>query len=313
MRLTLAGRLADGIRSASPPSYYTGDLKLVDFHLDRLQAAVERGGEGAPELVEFEGEPVAVVAIGGPTWHSRFTGCEVGRLDVCHLLTDDFDTLSALANWLRSTASERGYEMLSARTSAERHRMVAAASNAGWRHVGTTLKYVWQPLPKAGAKPRERQGVSLREATPRDLEALRRIIQEAHRASHFFNEPMWDRSVGHSIFSMWIEKALQGLAQRIIVAEHNGRVAGFVTLMEAKALIPYLGHAVAVLDFICVDRAVQGAGIGSALMDEAISWATSVAPALELRTMLDNHRASSWYQRLGFCLVAADHHYHVWT
>ena len=312
VQASLTADLEKRKQTGAAPGCYASDPRLARFHVDRLRAAVERSDEHGLMCLSTNGEPAAIVAIGGPSWHSPLAGCRIARLTTCHILTPEFSVLMAIAGHVRGWCKADGFDMLSARAAAGLHEWVAAVTQDGWRHVGTSLKYVLQPIPASDTSRTSCEGVSLREAVPGDLEDLQRIIRGAHDTSHFFNEPDWDRSVGEAIFSEWMERTLSGSADRVVVAEHQGHVAGFTSLLHAKAVEPYIEHAVGVLDFICVDRDAQGAGIGGALISEALRWARGVAPALELRTMLDNHRASSWYQRLGFRLTAADHHFHAW-
>lgn len=296
----------------SVPGIYTSNPRLVDFHLKRLQKAAESPGPHGPWFVEWDGSPLAVITVGGPSWHSPLVGQTIGRLDMAYLLQDDFSGLSALVQWLMTTCQELEYKMLSCRISAESHEWVAAVTQEGWRHVGTSLKYVLQPVPEVRVEKGERGPILVRDACRTDLPTLERIVSVSHRFSHFFNEPGWPEGAGQAIFGEWMRKALEGQADKILVTEDHGRILGFVSLMLARAIQDFCGHAVGVLDFICVDPETQGRGVGRMLMESAFAWCQEVAPALELRTMLDNHRASAWYQRLGFRLVGADHHFHAW-
>ncbi len=302
---SLRARLDDGLSGL-----YVSDSRLVSFHSNRLASLAN--SEKPAYLLRDGSLPIALLAIDGPTWHSRFAGSHIGRIGVFYPLSEDFGALLAVTAWIREKGEEMGFEMLSGRCAAELHALIAAMSENGWRHVGTSLKYILQPIPPHDHPRPLPPGLVIRKAKANDLEALQKIMADSHKHSHFFNEPSWKQGAGQSIFAEWLRKSLQNEAVYFPVAEYENQVAGFVSLMLAQNIKDYLGYPIGILDFICVDQQVQGAGLGRALMQEALKWAGSQTPVLELRTMLDNHHASAWYQRLGFRLAGADHHFHAW-
>ena len=84
--------------------------------------------------------------------------------------------------------------------------------------------------------------------------------------------------------------ALTAAGCRILVAEVEGEVAGFVTVD------PRLGH----LDQLAVHPAHQGGGVADRLMDGA----KALSPAgLDLEVNDDNGRARRFYARRGFDTV----------
>lgn len=93
----------------------------------------------------------------------------------------------------------------------------------------------------------------------------------------------------------WLGRHLAALAAagcRILVAEVEGAVAGFVTVD------PRLGH----LDQLAVDPTHQGGGVADRLMDGA----KALSPAgLDLEVNHDNGRARRFYARHGFETVGA--------
>ena len=83
-----------------------------------------------------------------------------------------------------------------------------------------------------------------------------------------------------------------------LVGRLDGRLAGFVTLTGGS--LRRMAH-VAKLE-IMVDSAFRGAGVGRALMEAALLWATEHPTLLKvgLAVFDDNERAAALYRSLGF-------------
>jgi len=91
------------------------------------------------------------------------------------------------------------------------------------------------------------------------------------------------------------EKGVRGLE---VVAEHQGRIVGDVQVRrQSLRRLRHMGHI-----GIGVHPALQGRGLGRALMETAIAWARSQEgmTRLDLFVFADNARAIALYESLGF-------------
>jgi ribosomal protein S18 acetylase RimI-like enzyme len=78
-----------------------------------------------------------------------------------------------------------------------------------------------------------------------------------------------------------------------LVAEVNGVVAGHLLVAREQEATGHLA--------IAVDEAFQGRGVGTALIEEAVRWATEAGLArIVLDVAAGNERAQTLYRRLGF-------------
>jgi len=85
---------------------------------------------------------------------------------------------------------------------------------------------------------------------------------------------------------------------RVVVAEHDGRVAGLMHVFIRPALEK---PCEVVVQALVVEEALRGRGIGQALMQDAEAWAL----ARGLRSVaLHTSRAEAFYTRLGYARIA---------
>ena len=86
----------------------------------------------------------------------------------------------------------------------------------------------------------------------------------------------------------------------IVTANLSGETVGYVAVSHAW-------NECAEIDEIMISRANRGAGLGRALMDEAVSWAKENGLAIvRLETQSSNVSACRFYERYGFKLGGYD-------
>jgi len=85
----------------------------------------------------------------------------------------------------------------------------------------------------------------------------------------------------------------------VLVAKDNEKILGMVNLLFTESTA--LGSTVAIIEDVIVLSAFRGKGIGSQLIDYAISEAKNVGcKRITLLTDIDNTQAQSFYQKKGF-------------
>lgn len=109
----------------------------------------------------------------------------------------------------------------------------------------------------------------------------------------------YSRSPGQTVAGM-----MNARGARTFVAESGGRLLGFaIVSFEAveRPFGPWARPVVASLDAIAVNEAVQGGGVGAALLEEVERAARAQqAVSLTLRTATTNTRAQALFRRAGF-------------
>ena len=104
--------------------------------------------------------------------------------------------------------------------------------------------------------------------------------------------------VGVDDFAGRFAHVLAAADHRVVVAEHDGRVAGLMHVFVRPALEK---PCEAVVQAMVVDEALRGRGIGQALLQDAEAWALARGlPSVALHT----RRAEAFYARLGYARIA---------
>ncbi|MFH1744171.1 MAG: GNAT family N-acetyltransferase [bacterium] len=297
---------------------------LVDFHWSRLLASCESDSVDVWNCVDGSG-PVLLFGLGKHESHTQVFKTMVGRVGPLYRLSPDMDLVQNALKRCAAKGKSLGLQILTLRVPASGHFLNYCLSTLGWSHVGTSAKlaidrdqwakcYVDTDFSTiySSCLSGDEGAVGLREAGPSDAHQLAGIISRAHRHSHFFNDPHLPEAGRNSLFPVWIERSVNGMMDLVLVAEKEGDILGFASCLVSRGLQEFVGHEVGALDFIAVDPAAQGQGIGKRLLNAVFAWLFQRVPVIELRTMVDNTAALTLYSRLGMVPVGSDHHYHCW-
>jgi GNAT superfamily N-acetyltransferase len=214
------------------------------------------------------------------------------------------ETLPATLRFCR----ENGVQMLVARCAAEDLRAAQAMEEAGGRLMDTLVYYVRgldRPVPE------DRPPLTLvRVLLPEDVAAVRRVAAESFRGyfGHYHADPRLDRAKCDETYTSWAERSCvdRTVASKVLVAEHEGRVSGFLTLLER-------GPEEQEIILNGVDPALQRHGIYRALVLAAVQEARSEgARRLLVSTQLINLGVQKTWTRVGFELARSYYTFHLW-
>lgn len=213
------------------------------------------------------------------------------------------ETLAATLRFCR----QHGVQMLIARCAAEDLRAAQAMEEAGGRLMDT-LVYWARPLDRP--LPEDRPPASVRALRAGDAPEVGRVAAGAFRGyfGHYHADPRLDPAKCDEVYVSWAERSCvdPAAASRVLVAEHEGRIAGFLTLMAR-------GPDEQEIVLNGVDPAVQRHGIYRSLVVAALQEARAAeAKRLVVSTQLINLGVQKTWARLGFELSRSYHTFHVW-
>jgi dTDP-4-amino-4,6-dideoxy-D-galactose acyltransferase len=154
----------------------------------------------------------------------------------------------------------------------------------------------------------DRSGVLVRPAVSSDIAALTRIASVSHRDTRFYADRHFAPERCDRLYETWIENSCRGYAEAVLVAEDDtGMPAGYVTCHKHDEADG--GH----IGLIAVGGQSQGRGVGSALLQAALTWfATNRVTTVTVVTQLRNLRAVRFYGRGGLLMTTAGLWFHFW-
>jgi dTDP-4-amino-4,6-dideoxy-D-galactose acyltransferase len=155
------------------------------------------------------------------------------------------------------------------------------------------------------AAPEPLEGV--REAREDDREPLREIARTSHGITRFYADPRFPDDRCDDLYDTWIDQSLSGWAEGVLVADHEGRPAGYVSCHLAA------GERRGSIGLIAVDERARGGGIGVVLARSAVGWcAERGAETMSVVTQGRNAQALRTFQRAGFLVDSLGLWFHKW-
>lgn len=215
-------------------------------------------------------------------------------------------TADTLPDVLRFCRAE-GVRMLVARCAAEDLRAAQAMEEAGGRLMDTLVYWARAlerpPVPEAPPR-------WVRPLRPEDVADVGRVAAGAFRGyfGHYHADPRLDRAKADEVYVSWAVRSctVPAAASQVLVAEHEGRVAGFLTLLPRGA-----DELEIVLNG--VDPALQRHGLYRGLVLGALGEGRRAGLRnVVVSTQLINLGVQKTWARLGFELSRAYHTFHLW-
>lgn len=228
-------------------------------------------------------------------WDSAFFGLPIARLDAHELSSED---LAAALAWCRA----QRIRCLYLRSDAGDVLTLRSAAAHGCRFVDVRVTLEGELDALASSAPE----ASIRAARVADAPALRAIAAYNHTNTRFYADGGFARERCDELYATWIEKSLGGWAEHVLVAEHAGRPAAYLTIHvrpEARGEIGLVGVA----------REAQGRGLGRALLGQAFAWMRAQGlRRVSVVTQGQNIAAQRLYQAAGLRTAALEYWHHRW-
>ena len=139
-----------------------------------------------------------------------------------------------------------------------------------------------------------------------DMEMLKAIAAHSHRDSRFYHDTHFPRERCDELYATWIERSFRGYADAVLVAERDGRPAGYVTCHLNPAGVGSIG-------LLGVAAEARGQGVGGELVEAALAhFREHGMTRATVVTQGRNVAAQRLYQRHGFLTRSVQFWYHKW-
>ena len=234
------------------------------------------------------------------SWDSQFFGLSIARAVPSRL---DAPTRDAMLDWCRS----HGIDCLYFLGAPDDTATIQQLDAGGFQLVGVRVT-----LARSAAAGRGDVGGSVRQATVRDIPALRDIALSAHRDTRFHADSRFDPARSDELYATWIENSVRGYADQVLVAERDDTPVGYVTL-HAEASDADAAGRLARIGLFAVHARYRNQGIGRDLLRSAAdTLASAGVTGTSVVTAGRNVAALRLYKSEGFTTIDVALWYHRW-
>lgn len=253
-----------------------------------------------------DASPCGLLRVADLAWDENIYKVKMGHLTHC------LGPISPLS--IREALAEAGYGHIVTRVDASDFTLQRRLLEEGFFLADTLVTYITSPLsdPVADKKcPALDQPFVIRDYEPNDREGVLEVtgLMYAHYPSRYHRDPFLRKHSADRYVS-WMEKYLDGDADKTLVAEREGKVTAFLSfrydrrLYESTQILCY-GAGIGA-------SSAQGRGAYSRLLYDAILYAMGKGSLYsEFDTQIDNYGVLRLYHQLGLRYVRAQYTFHL--
>lgn len=189
---------------------------------------------------------------------------------------------------------------------------IRTAEDLGFRVTDQRITLGRSVSPATGHEPALSAGAEfpvVRPAVPGDMAALEPVARAAHVDSRFFADPHFEPEAAALLYVVWLRNSLAGeLADIVLVAEHAGRPAGYITgrLWAERRTVD--------IGLFAIAASARGRGLGSQLLAAFLAAVSKQRIAdVTVVTQGANVGAQRIYQAGGFRTIESELWLHRWA
>ena len=229
------------------------------------------------------------------SWDTEFFGFRIARIQPARLSPAE---MKSALSWCRENTIRCVYFQADAGDSAT----VQLAEQNGFSLVDVRVE-----LEKPADAGAVSQGVTIRDAAPDDLPALKKLFAGISHFSRFAFDRRFPADAAERLYTRWIERSLEGYADFTLVAEDDGSVAGGITGHFGD------GKKTAQIGLLAVSENSRSKGLGRLLVQAFCRRAAEQGAAtVDVATQGRNVAALRFYNRNGFVVKSVLLSYHKW-
>ncbi len=283
--------------------------KLVAFHSASILS--QASDPESPVWIFERGGHLGLVGIRKSDIHSSFFGLPVFSIEpvISYLLRADEkrELVCSIGDILES----KGARVVWGKCDENEGDLPKCFFQVGADYCGTTIRMSrWMDTSQTAS---HSEGIRIREVTREDLPALRRIAAEGHTHSHFLRDPNLPEERKLEVFPAYMTRCFGQTNRPFLTAEdERGELLGFSLLLCPSNQMERLGQTIGIVDFIVIHPEARNRGVGSSLLGASYTVLRDHGYNLiELKTMLDNLNAITFYQKHGFRILSAEMNFSI--
>ncbi len=284
--------------------------KLTTFHTDSIFS--QASDPESPVCVFDRGGHFGLVGIRRSEIHSVFFDFPVYSLEPLLVYSLRSDEKREIVRTIGDILESKGARVVWGKCDENEGDLPKSFLQVGADYCGTTIRMSrWldsSHLPVCAERLR------IREVTREDLPILRYIAGEGHTHSHFLRDPNLPEDRKPEVFPTYMTRCFGQANRPFLTAEDDetGELLGFSLLLCPSKQMERLGQTIGIVDFIVTSPQARNRGVGSSLLAASFDILRQGGYTLvELKTMLDNLKAISFYQKYGFRILSAEMNFSI--
>ena len=233
-----------------------------------------------------------VLRVERDEFNSKIFRIEMGNLKLENYI---FKSVEEFCECEKSAVSGL-YDHVTLRIPSNDKAMINIALSSGYSLVDILVEFVFK---KNAQLPHIQHKCVLRDCDESDLPELKRIAKYSFTHDRFHSDSNLRKELCDLYYEKWIENSFYGFADRVIVAEYNGKPVGFTTGKMGSNN----GNDHLVLS--AVSEEYRGIGLYTSMIHEGVSWIMKENPeskGIIVGTQLDNVNVMKAWIKLGFTI-----------
>jgi ribosomal protein S18 acetylase RimI-like enzyme len=290
-----------------------------DYWIDEIsQSLAKESSIGFQSVVS--GQTNGFIVYNDSAWDSKLMGRRVGTVEHFAARGDGPQAtaiLHELIEKLTQALADRGTQCVVCKVQPNERATIHVLEQSGFLLMDTLLDFVFDfshASIAAIAAGQQDEALKIRPAKADDLPASMAISEKvfAHYFGRFHADPQMPAGTPTKVYAEWVRSAFAGWADWILVAEIDGKVAGYGIWRKPLAIEKRHSLRVAHYDLAAVDPQFQGGGLWAALMLDGMRIARDFAQYVIGPVHISNHPVQHILQKCGWNIAGARHSFHKW-
>ncbi|KPK98942.1 MAG: hypothetical protein AMJ95_01395 [Omnitrophica WOR_2 bacterium SM23_72] len=255
---------------------------------------------------------VGLVSLVKLVWAREIFGIEMAEMK--HIIIpeehkNNKDVIKNLLSFVSRICSQERVSCLYCRVSTDNYSVFHSLEEEGFKIMDTLVTYLFNKR-KHKISPFKSM-CQVRLFRDDDMRSLVKMVQGIFILSHFYKDSNISRKNADKFYIRWIQECCRGsLADKVLVAERNNKILGFLTYKINKEFYKMTGYKIVGQGLAAVSE--RGLGIFPALVKSYIQDIVRWYDFGEIDTQINNYEVIRTCQRFGLDFVRSKFTFHKW-
>ena len=284
---------------------YLPEKVVLNSILGNMKTKLTEGSASGYTLLDEMGKELGLVLAEKSNWDSEHFGMNLEKFTLS--LFDPYVSVKDRMVLFQRVLQARRARMISTRVNTLDPGTVQALEQLGAILTDVLLTFRFdagKPVPAIG-----NLNMEVGEADSSETERLATMAEKVFRIDRFHNDPNLPSSKSDALYGKWVFNSMRGLADAVLVARKQEKIAGFITCKIEQL---GKGYRYGVIDLVGVNPSYQGQGVGSRLVCASLEWFKHRAGPVYVGTQAANTEAIRLYEGTSFRHVSSEATLHLW-